>query len=122
MVRWGRVGAYVVAGLVFVSLVGVLYLQHLTTSIARDNLSNADFERNHQWLPSDFNISYEDVRIPSGGIELAGWWMPATDSGTKPGTSDLTVVLVHGLGSNMSKVMRMWAPHLHEAGYALLSI
>lgn len=88
--------------------------------VARDNLSNATFVREHDVLPSDLGIAYENVTVPSGGLGLAGWWMPA--AGPEPGTSGLTVVLVHGLGSNMSKVMRMWGPHLHGLGYGLLSI
>jgi alpha-beta hydrolase superfamily lysophospholipase len=87
--------------------------------LARDNLTNAGFHRQHERTPADFGIASQDVRIPSDGRLLAGWWMPAA-----PGSANAsaTVVLVHGLGSTMGKVVRLWAPNLHAAGYSLLAL
>src|SRR2546428_7958069 len=43
--------------------------------------------------------------------------MPAS-----PGANaSTTVILVHGLGSTMGRMVRMWAANLHAAGYSLLA-
>lgn len=90
------------------------------TDLARDNLSNAGFNRIHERTPTDVGIAYEDVVIPSGSLRLKGWWMQGdTDSAT--GNASTTVILVHGHSSTMGKMVRMWAPNLHAAGYSLLA-
>jgi pimeloyl-ACP methyl ester carboxylesterase len=89
------------------------------TSIARDNLTNAGFVRSYQWTPDDFGMPYRNVTIASDGMQLAGWWIPAREGSGANATT--TVILVHGLGSNMSKPMRIWGPNLHAAGYSLLA-
>lgn len=43
--------------------------------------------------PSDVGLTYEDVRVSSDGLELEGWWMPAS----KPRG---VVLFAHGAGSN----------------------
>lgn len=88
------------------------------TGLARDNLTNEGFNRTHERMPADVGIPYEPVRIPSDGLHLAGWWMPAD-----PGAANATtaIVLVHGHTSTMGKMVRMWAPSLHAAGYSLLA-
>ncbi len=129
MARWKRVAAIAAVALLVVAASGATYLHLLVTGIAKDNLSSHDFVRTHDWLPWEHGLATMNVTIPSGDLALAGWWMPADgainpadDGGTDPSTSsDLTVVLVHGLGSNMSKPTRMWAPQLHAAGYDLLA-
>ncbi|MEK6976612.1 MAG: alpha/beta fold hydrolase [Candidatus Thermoplasmatota archaeon] len=118
MQRRTRILAIVAAVLLAVGAVSGAVVFRQVDGIARDNLANRTFVRGHQQLPSEFGIPYENVTVPSGDLALAGWWMPATS----PAPDALTVVLVHGLGSNMSKVVRMWAPHLHGLGYNLLSI
>lgn len=87
--------------------------------LARDNLSNEGFRRTHERLPSDVGVPFQDVSIPSDGRLLAGWWMPA-ENGSANATT--TVVLVHGVGSTMGKVVRLWAANLHAAGYSLLAL
>jgi len=86
--------------------------------LAHDNLSNATFPRTHERTPWQVGIAAQNVTIPSDGLALAGWWMPAP-----PGSANasITVVLVHGVSSQMGKPVRMWAPMLHAAGYSLLA-
>src|SRR5205085_6327039 len=55
---------------------------------------------------------------PSDGLALAGWWMPAAPGAANAST---TIILVHGVSSQMGKVVRMWAPFLHAAGYSVLA-
>lgn len=115
MANRARVATLLVALLALVALGAA---QQRLDAIALDNLSNRTFVRAHQWTPDDFGIPYDDVQVPSDSLALAGWWMPAP-----PGPhAATTVILVHGYSSNMSKVMRMWAPNLHAAGYSLLAI
>ncbi len=120
MTRRTRILAIAAALLVVLAVAGAVVFGKVD-GIARDNLSNRTFVRGHEFVPSDFGIAYENVTIPSGDLALAGWWMPAV-GGPGTGSPDLTVVLVHGLGSNMSKMVHIWGPHLHGRGYALLSL
>lgn len=90
------------------------------TGLARDNLTNDGFNRSHERTPADVGVPFEDVSIPSDRLMLKGWWMAAPVSAT-PETANTTVILVHGLGSTMGKMVRMWAPSLHAAGYSLLA-
>jgi uncharacterized protein len=90
------------------------------TGLARDNLTNGSFKRVHERIPSDVGLAYETVTIPSGSLRLAGWWMPAPANATAA-NANTTIILVHGHSSQMGKMVRMWAPNLHAAGYSLLA-
>jgi pimeloyl-ACP methyl ester carboxylesterase len=63
-------------------------------------------------------LAADNVTIASDGLRLAGWWMPAPAGSAN---ASVTVVLVHGVSSQMGKPVRMWAPMLHAAGYSLLA-
>jgi pimeloyl-ACP methyl ester carboxylesterase len=86
--------------------------------LARDNLSNATFPRTHERTPWQMGLPSSNVTIPSDGLRLTGWWMPAPAGSANAST---TIVLVHGVSSQMGKPVRMWAPMLHAAGYSLLA-
>lgn len=109
-----RVAAWALIALVVV----VGFADSYVTGLARDNLSNEGFNRVHERTPSDVGIPFEDVVVPSGHLDLKGWWMPASASSANAST---TVILVHGHSSQMGKMVRMWAPNLHAAGYSLLA-
>jgi pimeloyl-ACP methyl ester carboxylesterase len=115
-VQGTRVAAW--AFVVLVVLGGLA--DHHITGLARDNLGNAGFNRVHERIPSDVGLAYTNVSIPSGGLRLAGWWMPAPENATAE-AARTTVVLVHGHTSTMGKMVRMWATNLHAAGYSLLA-
>jgi pimeloyl-ACP methyl ester carboxylesterase len=105
----------------FVSLVVLAgFADSYVSGLARDNLTNEGFNRVHERTPGDVGLAHEEVRIPSGDLRLAGWWMHAPANATAE-TAMTTVVLVHGHTSTMGKVVRMWAPNLHAAGYSLLA-
>ena len=108
------------AAVLALAVVAVLFAaaDSFLAGVAHDNLSNDGFVRTHQWTPDDFGLAYEDVTIESDGLRLAGWWIPA---GPGPNAAT-TTILVHGYSSNMSKVMRLWAPNLHDAGYSVLTL
>jgi pimeloyl-ACP methyl ester carboxylesterase len=108
ILAWGVVAFVVLAGAA----------DSYITGLARDNLTNEGFNRVHERTPSAVGIAFEDVVIPSGPLDLKGWWMPAPASSANAST---TVVLVHGHSSQMGKMVRMWAPNLHAAGYSLLA-
>lgn len=112
--RWLRVLAW--SFVVLVVLAGVA--DSYVAGLARDNLTNEGFNRGHEKTPADVGLRYDNVTIPSGGLRLKGWWMPASEGSANAST---TVILVHGHSSTMGKVVRMWAPNLHGAGYSLLA-
>lgn len=109
-------GAWTV-GLVLFVLVGGFADSYLD-GLARDNLSNATFPRTHERTPWQMGIGASNVTILSDGLHLAGWWMPAEPGAANAST---TIILVHGVSSQMGKPVRMWAPFLHAAGYSLLA-
>ena len=43
--------------------------------------------------PATRNLDYQDITIPSGDLQLEGWWIPASQP-----IADL--IFVHGAGSN----------------------
>ena len=114
MVRWRRVALAAGAVLAVLLVVAAAVLHHVVTGIAKDNLSNREFVRGHQQTPWSLGLPSSNVTIASDGLELAGWWVPG-------GPGNLTAVLVHGLGSNMSKPLLQWAPSLHGAGLNVLT-
>lgn len=66
--------------------------------------------------PADFDIPFEEVRIPVEGQSLYGWWI-CDDN--KP--SDKTLILVHGWGRNVERTLHM-IEHFYPLGYQILSI
>jgi fermentation-respiration switch protein FrsA (DUF1100 family) len=114
--RGACVAAWAVLAVVLLAGVADSYV----TGLARDNLSNAKFQRGHERVPSDVGVPFQDVKVRSGDLQLAGWWMPAAGpEAVRNGT--MTIILVHGVGSTMGKMVRMWVANLHGAGYSLLA-
>jgi pimeloyl-ACP methyl ester carboxylesterase len=114
-VTWPRAAAWTFVAVVVVAGFADGYI----TGLARENLTNEGFNRVHERAPSDVGLPYDNVTIASDGMMLAAWWIPAPPSSANAST---TVILVHGLGSTMGKMVRMWAPNLHAAGYSLLTL
>ncbi len=64
--------------------------------------------------PGSLNIAFEEIRFPTeGGKTLYGWWIPSEGS-------DRTLVLVHGWGRNVERVLP-FVRELHPAGYNLIA-
>lgn len=107
-----------IAVLIIAALLSVAgaVVRDITVDIAHDNLSNADFGRAHWTTPWALGLPHENVTFEAAdGVRTAGWYVPA-DNATA------TVVLVHGLGAEMGKVLHRWGPNLHDAGYALVTV
>ncbi|WP_162463208.1 alpha/beta hydrolase [Paenibacillus psychroresistens] len=64
-------------------------------------------------LPS---MPYEDITFISEGLTIKGWFIPAKEATTP--TSPL-VIIVHGWGSNRTRVLRYVEP-LYGEGYSLM--
>jgi dipeptidyl aminopeptidase/acylaminoacyl peptidase len=70
--------------------------------------------------PTDLGLSYEDVAVPSAGLDLPAWLIPAPDdvvtgqAGRAPG-----VVIVHGWESARHRALPT-AQFLHAAGFHCL--
>jgi pimeloyl-ACP methyl ester carboxylesterase len=66
-------------------------------------------------------MPYESISFPSGGLTVRGWFIPAKKASVKDAVAAAppVVIIVHGWGSNRSRVLRYTEP-LYEAGYALL--
>jgi alpha-beta hydrolase superfamily lysophospholipase len=92
--------------------------------------------------PAEFGLAYELVEIPSCGLQLAGWFVPAADDGArvqprrtrsaaaasgdtaaaaKPGTAGPRpgIVVVHGWESNRGRTFAH-VRYLHAAGFHCL--
>lgn len=65
--------------------------------------------------PSDLGLPYESITIPSAGLELPAWFIPARGGAPGPG-----VVLVHGWESARDRTLPM-AVFLHAAGFHCLT-
>jgi uncharacterized protein len=63
-------------------------------------------------------VPYEHIRFPSGRTELKGWWIPEAKKGSA-GRLSPVIIIVHGWGSNKSRMER-YVSELHQEGYALL--
>ena len=93
----------------------------------------------HQRTPADEGIAFEEVRFPTAnGRSLYGWWIPAeagrmdsnvagadaamaSDAGSAQAPSSTpTLILVHGWGRNLQRVMD-YIVHLHGQGFHLLA-
>lgn len=86
--------------------------------IALDFLSKRAYayeRKPHRKSPANFDIDFDEVRIPvPQGGELYGWWMP-----TEPNAP--TLILIHGWSRNVERVLP-YIRHLHPLGYNLLAI
>lgn len=60
-------------------------------------------------------IEYEDIRIPAGDHELAGWLLKPSEARD----SEPLVIMAHGWGANYSTVLRLGEP-LARAGHDVL--
>ncbi len=65
--------------------------------------------------PSDLGLPFESIAVPSAGIDLPGWFLPARGGAQGPG-----VVLVHGWESARDRTLPM-AVFLHAAGFHCLT-
>jgi pimeloyl-ACP methyl ester carboxylesterase len=65
--------------------------------------------------PADLGLPFEVLSIPSAGLDLPGWFIPARDGEPGPG-----VVLVHGWESARDRTLPM-AVFLHAAGFHCLT-
>lgn len=90
------------------------------TQKARENLSNEGFDRVYAETPWTLGLPHENVTIESE-VRLAGWWIPAAANAT-PERANTTVIIVHGLDSNMGYASERWARNLHAAGFPVLAI
>ena len=66
--------------------------------------------------PADLGLAFETLSVPSGGVDLPAWFIPASASGPAPG-----VVLVHGWESARDRTLPL-ALFLHAAGFHCLTI
>ena len=66
--------------------------------------------------PSALGLPFEPVRVPSGDLELPGWFIPARGGAPGPG-----VALIHGWESARDRTLPM-ALFLHAAGFHCLTI
>ena len=74
--------------------------------------------------PSDFDLAFEEVGIPSGDLTLAGWFVPADparidDSRSARRTRGPAVAIVHGWESNRGRTFAH-VRYLHAAGFHCL--
>jgi pimeloyl-ACP methyl ester carboxylesterase len=60
-------------------------------------------------------VPYENIVFLSKGLSIRGWFIPSIQTASPPPL----IIIVHGWGSNRSRVLR-YAEPLHKAGYALL--
>ena len=66
--------------------------------------------------PADFGLAFESVAIPSGALELAGWFVPVEGGRVGP-----AVVVVHGWESNRGRSLAH-VRYLHAAGFHCLVV
>jgi alpha-beta hydrolase superfamily lysophospholipase len=66
--------------------------------------------------PAALGLPFEPVTVPSGDLELPGWFIPARGGAAGPG-----VALVHGWESARDRTLPM-AVFLHAAGFHCLTI
>jgi pimeloyl-ACP methyl ester carboxylesterase len=68
------------------------------------------------------SMPYSNIAFPSKGLTLRGWFIPAKDAQNKSESLKSIpplVIIVHGWGSNRSRVLRYAEPLFNE-GYALM--
>lgn len=66
--------------------------------------------------PSFLGLAFEEIRIPSAGLGLPAWWIPARDGAAGP-----AVLLIHGWESARDRTLPN-VPVLHAAGLHVLTI
>jgi alpha-beta hydrolase superfamily lysophospholipase len=66
--------------------------------------------------PAALGLPYESITVPSGDIELPGWFIPARGGAAGPG-----VALIHGWESARDRTLPM-AVFLHAAGFHCLTV
>lgn len=66
--------------------------------------------------PTDVGLPYETIAVPSDGLELPGWFIPARDGAPGPG-----IVLIHGWESARDRTLPL-ALFLHATGFHCLTI
>ena len=72
----------------------------------------------HASTPESAGVPFQEIRFPTRkGKTLYGWWMPAPDGVS---VSAPTVILAHGWGRNVERVMRC-IEALHQNGFNLLA-
>ena len=68
-----------------------------------------------QISPADLGLPFEETTVPSGGLALPAWFIPARGGAPGPG-----IVLVHGWESARDRTLPM-AVFLHAAGFHCLT-
>jgi pimeloyl-ACP methyl ester carboxylesterase len=76
--------------------------------------------------PSALGLAFEEVRVPSAGVELPGWWIPAATGASRSGTLSAAspgpaVLLIHGWESARDRTLPN-AQILHALGIHVLTI
>lgn len=66
--------------------------------------------------PSALGLAFENLRIPSGGVDLPAWWIPARDG--RPGPA---ILLVHGWESARDRTLPN-AQILNALGFHVLTL
>src|SRR5688500_5429378 len=66
--------------------------------------------------PSALGLTFENVRVPSAGVELPAWWIPARDGSPGP-----AVLLVHGWESARDRTLPN-AQILNALGFHVLTL
>src|SRR5258707_441118 len=66
--------------------------------------------------PSDLGLQFKELAIPSGGVDLPAWWIPARDGAPGP-----AVLLVHGWESSRDRTLPN-AQILHAVGFHILTL
>lgn len=73
----------------------------------------------HDKTPGNFDIPFKEVWIPTKNeCSLYGWWVPGSTN--KIGNNDKSIVLVHGWGRNVGRMLP-YIEVLHHAGFNLLT-
>jgi pimeloyl-ACP methyl ester carboxylesterase len=67
-------------------------------------------------LPSALGLPFENVRVPSGGVALPAWWIPARNGAPGP-----AILLIHGWESARDRTLPN-ALVLHAAGFHVLTV
>jgi Dipeptidyl aminopeptidases/acylaminoacyl-peptidases len=66
--------------------------------------------------PSAVGLAFEELTIPSGGVDLPAWWIPARDGAPGP-----AVLLIHGWESSRDRTLPN-AQILHAIGMHVLTL
>jgi pimeloyl-ACP methyl ester carboxylesterase len=71
--------------------------------------------------PGSLGLGFEVVRVPSAGVELPGWWIPASGTPGGAATPGPAVLLIHGWESARDRTLPN-AQILHALGIHVLTI